>query len=682
MSFLAPLFLAGAAAIALPILFHLIRRTSREKVTFSSLMFLTSSPPRVTRKSRLENILLLLLRCAVLALLATAFARPFLRHVTSAPTGNAKRIILLVDTSASMKRDELWADAKAKAAEFAKSAAAGDELAVLTFDRGARTLLAFNDWNAAPIGDRAALVSQRLQLIEPKFAMTQLGNALLSATELLDHENTSAMARQIVVISDLQDGAKLDGLQGFNWPRNTSVNVVQLKSKRPTNVGVQILPEPAVTTSGAEVVKVRVSNSAESKREQFEVRWSSAPTNVVAVYVPPGQSRTVDLPKPAAADRVMLTGDESDFDNTAWFVPPSREQINVLFIGDDSDRDPQRQLFYVHRAFSDTPRQIVRVAVTKPDAPLPNTNASVIVVATAPSAEQSTAIAEKLRNGATVLWSMTTTADAAPLAQLAGVSITADEASSGKYSMFGEIDFAHPLFVPFADARFSDFTKIHFWKHRTLKFDASPNARIVARFDNGDPALAQFTVGKGTLLVLASSWQPGDSQLALSSKFVPLLYSVLEFSGAIKAQALAFNAGDVVDLSGVTAPKLSVRKPDGSIADLVTTSTKFSATDQIGVYSVVSAQPPFQFAVNLAPEESKTTPLAIEELQKLGVPLNVTLAGTPEHNARKAAQLKATEIESRQKLWRWLIAATLLVLMVETLVASRLSRRAATPAGT
>src|SRR6266542_657688 len=36
MSFLAPLFLLGAAALALPVLFHLIRRTSREKITFSS----------------------------------------------------------------------------------------------------------------------------------------------------------------------------------------------------------------------------------------------------------------------------------------------------------------------------------------------------------------------------------------------------------------------------------------------------------------------------------------------------------------------------------------------------------------------------------------------------------------------------------------------------------------------
>ena len=70
MSFLTPLFLLGGLAIAGPIIFHLIRRNTRERFTFSSLMFLRPEPPRVTRKSRLEDILLLLARCGLLALLA------------------------------------------------------------------------------------------------------------------------------------------------------------------------------------------------------------------------------------------------------------------------------------------------------------------------------------------------------------------------------------------------------------------------------------------------------------------------------------------------------------------------------------------------------------------------------------------------------------------------------------
>ena len=76
MSFLAPTFLLGALAIGLPVVFHLIRRSTKERRVFSSLMFLLPSPPQMSRRSRLEHLLLLLLRCAAIVLLATAFRAP------------------------------------------------------------------------------------------------------------------------------------------------------------------------------------------------------------------------------------------------------------------------------------------------------------------------------------------------------------------------------------------------------------------------------------------------------------------------------------------------------------------------------------------------------------------------------------------------------------------------------
>jgi len=54
----------------------------------------------------------------------------------------------------------------------------------------------------------------------------------------------------------------------------------------------------------------------------------------------------------------------------------------------------------------------------------------------------------------------------------------------------------NPLFAPFADPRFSDFTKIHFWKHRRIDPAGLPEARIVAGFDDGSPALLEVKVGR------------------------------------------------------------------------------------------------------------------------------------------------------------------------------------------
>jgi hypothetical protein len=642
-------------------------------------MFLQPTPPRVTRKSRLENILLLILRCAVLCLLALAFARPFLRNPLLAHSGSraATRTVLLLDISASMKRDNLWDEARGKALEVIRQAGVADEIAIYAFDRNARTVLTFQEWKKGSLNERKGLAEQRIAALKPTWNNTHIGNALLAGVEAIEAEReNTAPARRIILISDAQEGARLEGLQGFQWPKQTQVSVIAVKSRRPTNAGLQLVAQAANVAQPAETIRVRVSNSSESRQEQFHLRWSSS-SNPTAIYVPPGQSRSIDLPKATNSERIDLTGDEAEFDNRVFVVAPPRQQIEVLFVGNDAETNTQDLLFYLERAFPETARQEVRVTSVKPDAELSaSRNANLIVVGAPVTGNALRDISNLLTNGATVFCAMRSTAEADTIAKLLGQSVTAEEAPASGYAMFAEIDFTHPLFAPFADARFSDFTKIHFWKSRKVNFGTT-NAHVLARFDNGSPALAQINVSKGSLFVLASGWQPGDSQFALSSKFVPLLYSLLELSGAIKAQSLAFNVGDAVDLSSLHATNaLTVHKPDGTTTQVAPDVKSFGETDTPGVYSVGGVEPPFRFAVNLAPEESKTAPMAMEQLEQLGVPLRVQPVATPAQVARREAQLKAAELESHQKLWRWLIAATLVILIVETWIAARLSRRA------
>jgi len=140
MSFLTPFFLLGGLAIAGPILYHLVRRTTRENKKFSSLMFLLPSPPRLSKRHRLEHILLLILRCAALALLALGFARPFLRQtpIDDPTAAQPKRIVVLLDTSASMRRDGVWAAARTRVDEVLRRAGPSDQIAVFPFDKQAK----------------------------------------------------------------------------------------------------------------------------------------------------------------------------------------------------------------------------------------------------------------------------------------------------------------------------------------------------------------------------------------------------------------------------------------------------------------------------------------------------------------------------------------------------------------
>src|SRR5438045_4709096 len=135
MGVLAPLYLAGLAALSLPLIFHLVRRTPRGRQEFSALMFLLPSAPRLTRRSRLDQILLLLLRLAALALLAFAFARPFLREAATLALEDlpARRVAILVDISASMRRGDLWNQALAQVEKELADSGPHDEIALFTF---------------------------------------------------------------------------------------------------------------------------------------------------------------------------------------------------------------------------------------------------------------------------------------------------------------------------------------------------------------------------------------------------------------------------------------------------------------------------------------------------------------------------------------------------------------------
>ena len=223
MSFLAPLFLAGGLLIGLPILFHLIRRTTREVTPFSSLMFLMPTPPRVTKRSRVDNLLLLLLRCLAVLLLAAAFARPLMTWAQKkdpAVTGEGIRTVLLIDNSASMRRTGMWEAAQAKVKEVSAGFRPAEAVTIATFDATPRTLVNAKDWLATAPVARAERVTTALTAVEPGWNATALDAALLYAVDVLDRQEEGYVpGGEIIVVTDLQEGSKLTELQGFEWPK-------------------------------------------------------------------------------------------------------------------------------------------------------------------------------------------------------------------------------------------------------------------------------------------------------------------------------------------------------------------------------------------------------------------------------------------------------------------------------
>src|SRR5262245_3822683 len=157
-------------------------------------MFLAPSPPRLTRRSRLEHLLLLAVRCLVLCLLATAFARPFIRKpmVPETSGSTAKTMLVVLDTSASMRRAKLWAQAKEKAQNMVRTVSPGDQVAVFSFDRQLIQVVGFEQWSATAPGERVSLASSRISALSPGWFDTRLGNALIGAAEVLEDSSLKA----------------------------------------------------------------------------------------------------------------------------------------------------------------------------------------------------------------------------------------------------------------------------------------------------------------------------------------------------------------------------------------------------------------------------------------------------------------------------------------------------------
>src|SRR2546423_4921722 len=101
MVFLTPAFFLGLAAIAIPVLVHLIQRERKRVVEFPSLMFVRRIPYQSVRRRRIRHWGLLLLRAAAIAMLVAAFARPFLRQgaIAAAAGTGPRRIAILPEQS-------------------------------------------------------------------------------------------------------------------------------------------------------------------------------------------------------------------------------------------------------------------------------------------------------------------------------------------------------------------------------------------------------------------------------------------------------------------------------------------------------------------------------------------------------------------------------------------------------
>ncbi|MGB2822984.1 MAG: BatA domain-containing protein [Phycisphaerae bacterium] len=380
MPFLHPtVFWAGLAAVSVPIVIHLLNRRRFRLMDWAAMQFLWESVRKNRRRLRIEELILLALRCLVLAVLATALARfTGCRAIEALPGGTeSQTAVFLLDDSYSMGQrvggGTIFSAATTDVAEQLEKLSQTDKVAIL-LTSGADDGEPF--FKLTHMADaEVEQLSARLAGLTPSDGRVRLGRALAAAGKVF--QGDKSVVRRLYLYGDfrrvdLAGAEESDAIRGeFEGLRKLNVEVVAMDFGRgPKNnltiESMDMLDKYAI--AGVPVrVRLEVRNHGRSAVRDVEVRLTAKlntaeglrdvelPTAAIDSIEPGSAGRTeVQVTCPHVGPAVVtatLGPDELAADNSAHLALDVRQVINVLAVDgrpDMSDPAESESFFFVH----------------------------------------------------------------------------------------------------------------------------------------------------------------------------------------------------------------------------------------------------------------------------------------------------------------------------------------------
>ena len=697
MNFLNQALLWGMAAISIPVLIHLLNRRRYRRVPWAAMRFLKISVDQNQRRMRLEDWILLLLRCAVVALLASLLARPVLEGVSGVP-GSKVAAAIIVDNSASMGSQEGGVTRLALAREAAHEILSG-------LPQGSPVV----------VGDvfRAHEASADHEFARARIdAITQTerhADLILATKEAIGAlEGQAVVDRELYVITDghAEEWGSLAALGGrfSDITAGVRVQLITVGSSLNANLGISRLTPAAALPAVDQPfrIDVDVTNFGEAPVTRVPVKLlvdgQASGNPWIIEELGPGRSETATLytalPGPGYHRvTVALEGDKAPFDDRQTVVMRARDEVNVLLVdGEPGAEDRDSETFFLREALAPVPPAERSSYPVKPRVVSgSNLEAEALdryeAVVLANVADVSLAFADRLvrfveKGGGLVVFpggNFRPESYNALLYRRHGLlpaSFVPREGDIGPRTRSLIPAETNPLSLErdlLAGVKFRQIQRLQL---------GEGDYRVNLRYDDGQPALVESNYGQGKVFVFTSSADLAWKDFAVRPAYVPFVSRVLGGIVPSRENNLNVAAGDPVRyrldarLVGRDATVYELEDPEslGRLTELSgddgVSLLEFDRTDRAGPYQVtIAGEPePLLFSVRPSERESSVALLGDEQLARLGDSVTVY---------RWASNGKAASLEmDRQgaELWWPLLLVVIALAAVEMTLAQWFSR--------
>jgi hypothetical protein len=542
MGFLAPWFLAGLSAIALPVYLHLLRRHTLVPLKFSSLMFFERRTETSVRQRRLRYLALLALRVLLLALLVLAFANPFLRRQPAAVAGG-KLEVLAIDRSFSMRAENRLARAKAEALGVLARPRAGGAAQVVAFGSTVQMMTQAVE-DAAEL--RAAV--EAIQPDDSRSSYAELARALRAIAQ------SSKLPVEAHLFSDMQKTSLPPSFSDLALEAGVTLRPHPLAAAAVANWAVESVAAPrrVLEASKARVRATVAGYSTPAARRTVSLAVNGRVVDSRTAEVPAAGRATVEFPRlevPHGFSRCEVRIDGADAlaeDNTFLFSVEHGDPRHLLFVPDPRQA---RSLVYVRSALESAAGASFLIDAVSPGEASGPALAKYSLVFLSDAAGLSgafeTALKSWVRSGGALFVAAGPAIAARRQVPVSGAGVNDLRYAPREGARFRSVasaDTAHPALR--AAGRLEG---VRFYQVSAIEPGA---ARVLARLDDQTPLLIEQRLGAGRILLFASTLDNLANDLPLHAAFVPFLEQAANYLVGEDTRPASLTAGAFFELRG------------------------------------------------------------------------------------------------------------------------------------